>query len=147
MSGKKLTAILPILNEGHNLKIPLSGLSMYPLLVGGRDEAVISTVQGKKLKRGDIVLYVREDGTQVMHRIHHIKSNTFFMLGDAHTWIEGPIKKEAVLAVAVAVIRKGKMVLCNRFDYKIISAFWLFVRPLRPMIICAARSLLRILKK
>lgn len=136
------SAILPILNEGHNLKIPLSGLSMYPLLAGGRDEAVLSTVQGKKLKRGDIVLYVREDGTHVLHRVYHIKNNAFFMLGDAHTWIEGPIKKEDILAVAVSVIRKDKTISCKRFDYRMVSALWLLVRPLRPLIMRAARRIL-----
>jgi len=152
MSGKELkdntisavqwsSAILPILNEGHSLKIPLSGLSMHPLLVGERDEAVISSVQGRKLKKGDIVLYVREDGTHVLHRIHHINRNGYYMLGDAQTWIEGPVKREKVLAVAVAVIRKGKAIQCDRFFYRVISAVWLLVRPLRPLILRLARPL------
>lgn len=140
------SAILSILNEGHNLKIPLSGRSMFPLIAGGRDEAVISTVLGKRLKRGDIVLYVREDGTHVLHRIHHIKNDDFFILGDAHTCIEGPIKKEKVMAVAEAVIRKDKTILCSRFDYRMISAIWLLVRPLRPMIMRVVTSLLHLLK-
>ena len=157
MSGKELTkkiipavqwssAILPILDEGHNLRIPLSGRSMFPLLKGGRDDAVISTVHGKTLKRGDIVLYVQEDGTHVLHRIHHIKNDDFFMLGDAHTSIEGPIKNEKILAVAVAVIRKDKTISCSRYDYRIASALWLLVRPLRPKVMHVAIRLYRLLK-
>jgi len=135
------SAILPILDEGCNLKLPLSGLSMYPLLVGGRDEVLITTVLRKKLKRGDIALYVRKDGTHVLHRIHHVKNNMYYMLGDAHTWIEGPIKEEDVLAVATTVIRKEKMILCSQYSYKIISGLWLLVRPLRPIILKIFRGL------
>lgn len=145
MSGNKLTAsipaiqwstaILPILDEGHNLKLPLEGLSMAPLLVGGRDEVLIATVSGRRLKRGDIVLYVRKDGTHVLHRIHHIKNKMYYMLGDAHTWIEGPIKEKDVLAVTTAVIRKEKMILCSRYGYRILAGLWLLLRPARPLII------------
>lgn len=141
------TALLPILNEGHQLKIPLSGLSMFPLLAGGRDEAVLSTIRGKKLKRGDIVLYVREDGTHVLHRIQDVKKGSYFMLGDAHTWIEGPISKEAILAVAVAVVRKNKTISCKRLDYRFISAIWILVRPLRPLIMRVLRKIHSLIKR
>lgn len=133
-------AILPILAEGYNLRLPLTGLSMYPLLVGGRDEVLISTVLEKRLKRGDVVLYVQKDGTHVLHRIHHVKNSMYYMLGDAQTWIEGPIKKEHVLAIATAVIRKEKMILCNKYSYRIISGLWLFMRPLRPLILRIVRG-------
>lgn len=140
------SAILPVLNEGHTLKIPLSGLSMFPLIKGGRDEAVLSSTKGKKLKCGDIVLYAREDGTHVLHRIHHLKNDDFFMLGDAHTSIEGPIKRKYVLAVAEAIIRKGKEISCNRVDFRIISTIWLIVRPVRPVIMRVALKLYGFLK-
>jgi len=141
-----ISAILPVLEQGHNLKMPLSGLSMYPLLTGGRDEVLIATVAGKRLKRGDIVLYARPDGTHILHRIHHIKNNMYYMLGDAQTWIEGPIKEEAVLAVAIAVQRKGKTILCSHYGYRFISGLWLFLRPVRPVMLRAIRYCLLIFK-
>lgn len=127
-------ALLPLLGEGRSLKLPLSGFSMYPLLVGGRDEVLITTVVGKRLKRGDIVLYIRKDGTHVLHRIHHVKKNQFYMLGDAHSWIEGPINEEDVVAVATAVIRKGKTIVCSQSNYRIIAGLWLLMRRIRPLI-------------
>lgn len=141
------SALLPILDEGRSLKLPLSGLSMYPLLVGGRDEVLITSVSGTRLKRGDIVLYSRNDGTHVLHRIHHIKNSLYYMLGDAHSWIEGPIEEEDVLAVATAVIRKGKMIACNQYSYRIISGLWLLMRPLRPRLARIVRGLRRLLVK
>lgn len=128
------TEILPILNEGYRLKIPFTGLSMYPFLAGRRDQAVIAAVS-RKLKRGDIVLFVRDDGTHIMHRIHHVKGNTYYMLGDAQTAVEGPVQADRILALITAVSRKNKMIPCSRIDFKVFSHIWLFLRPFRPLMI------------
>lgn len=158
MSGKKLNqdfipavewsnAILPILKEGHELKLPLSGRSMHPLLLGGRDEVLIKSADNMKLKRGDIVLYCRDDGTHILHRIHHIKNKSFYMLGDAQTWIEGPINETQVLAVAVNIIRKGRTISCNGKIYRLVSELWLLLRPVRPLILFLATHIWTVLKK
>ncbi len=129
------SALLPFLAEGHSLKLPLEGSSMIPLLVGGRDEVLLEDVSGKNLKRGDIVLYVRQDGTHVLHRIHHINNNTYYLLGDAQAWIEGPVNKEDILATAVAVIRKGETIDCSAAGYRFMSGVWLLMRPVRPFVL------------
>lgn len=134
------SVILPILSKGYKLRIPLKGMSMYPLLVGGRDEAVISSIGEKKPVRGDIVLYVDEDGIHALHRIHHVKGKNYYLLGDSQTWIEGPIKEDAVLAVATEVIRKGKRISCNKAAYKFFAELWLLARPIRPGILYIARK-------
>lgn len=146
MSGKGLSdgfipavqwsaVILPILNEGHALKLPFEGLSMHPLLAGGRDEVMIEAASRKHLKRGDITLFKREDGMHILHRIHHVKDKKYYMLGDAQTWIEGPIEETDMLAVVTSIIRKGKTIECSRFSYRMISELWLCLRPLRPFIL------------
>jgi signal peptidase len=141
------SAIMPVLFEGHNLRIPVSGFSMSPLIVGGRDEVILSSAEGRKLKRGDIVLYVRDDGTHVLHRVHHITDDGCFMVGDAQTWIEGPVERQKVLAVAEAVIRKGRMISCKGSGYKLISEVWLFLRPVRPVVMRLVNIILNLLKR
>lgn len=128
-------AILPVISKGYSMKIPLMGMSMYPLLVGERDEAVISSVASKKPIRGDIVLYSRNDGTHVLHRVYRFKGTDYYMLGDSQTWVEGPIKEESILAVATEIIRKGKSISCNHLFYRFVVQIWLLVRPFRPRIV------------
>ena len=135
-------AVMPLLLEGHQLRIPLSGMSMYPFIVGGRDEVLLTSVSKKKPKRGDIVLYARSTGKHVLHRIHHIRSEGFYMLGDSSSEIEGPISPKDVLAVTETIIRKGKQIHCRNLVYRIISEIWLLLRLLRPMIIKIANKLL-----
>jgi len=132
--------ILPILSKGYRLRIPLKGMSMYPLIVGDRDEAVISSIGGKKPVRGDIVLYVSEDGIHALHRIHHVRGRDYYMLGDSQTWIEGPIKEDAILAVATEIIRKGKRISCNNAAYRLFAELWLLVRPIRPGVLYIYRK-------
>lgn len=138
------SALLPLLKEGHELRLPLSGRSMFPLIAGGRDEIVISDCSGKMPVRGDIALFVRKDGTHVLHRIHHVKGGRFYMLGDAQTVIEGPVEKEDLLAIAVAVIRKGKTIKCSRLFFRAISELWLLVRPFRPVFLRIALKIHRV---
>ena len=39
------------------------GYSMYPLIVPGRDEVFVERVSPESLRRGDVVLYRRRDGS------------------------------------------------------------------------------------
>lgn len=134
-ASKWVAIMLPLIEEGHELRISPSGTSMLPFILGGRDEVVLSSRFSVRLKRGDVVLYSREDGTHVLHRIHHIKDDKFYMLGDFQTWIEGPIDSQYVVAVAKAFIRKGKHITCNNPFYKMVTGLWLFLRPIRPLLL------------
>ena len=98
------SAILPILKEGHELKLPLSGRSMHPLS-GGRDEVVIKSIDNMKLKRG-ILSCIAATMVLCFAPYPSYKNYSYYMLGDAQTWIEGPIDGTQVLAVAVYIIRK-----------------------------------------
>ena len=65
---------------------------MYPLFHPGRDEAVIEAYPIHLLRRGDIILYRREQGILVLHRICRITSDGFYLVGDNQTEIEGPLR-------------------------------------------------------
>ncbi len=126
--------IVPILDEGIDFKIPFVGMSMYPFIVGGRDEVVITSVSNKTLKRGDIVLYLSE-GDHVLHRIHHVHKDSAYIVGDAQSRLEGPVPLGNIIAVVSAIIRKGKPIRCDNLAYRILSECWLLARPLRQGII------------
>lgn len=134
-----IATVKPLLDEGYELKISPSGLSMYPFLVGGRDEVILRSTAQKPPVRGDIALYSRADGIHILHRVHHVKNEAYYMLGDAQTWVEGPIAKENVHAVAVSVVRKNRIISCDSFYLKCLVHIWLILRPVRPFIIWSRR--------
>jgi hypothetical protein len=123
-----------ILKKGHRLKISPHGYSMYPFLIGDRDEVVLK-IPNKELKTGDVVLYRRSNGLHVLHRIHHINEKGYYMIGDSQTEVEGPLKRDQIIAIAETLIRKGKEIPCHNKKYRVLFKVWMKLKILRPVII------------
>ena len=105
-----------LLKDGSSIRLKPQGYSMYPLFHPGRDEAVIEAYPIHLLRRGDIILYRREQGILVLHRICRITSDGFYLVGDNQTEIEGPLRPFSV----------------SHPVYRMLSSLWLFLRPIRP---------------
>lgn len=129
-----------LLEEGNNIQIKVQGYSMYPLLVPGRDEVVISPVTYQfPLKRGMVVLYRRykEDGEKdilVLHRIWKVKRQGVFLVGDNQKEVEGPLEYCQIKGHVIMIYRKGKKISTDDFLYRMLSGIWLLMRPIRPLI-------------
>lgn len=123
-----------LLAEGKSIRIHPQGYSMYPLFVPGRDEAVIAPVGERRLKRGDVVLYRREGSILVLHRIWKRREDSFYMVGDNQSEVEGPLKKEQIRGILCRVIRRGKSFSVKNPFYRLPAAVWLFLRPFRPFL-------------
>jgi len=127
--------IIPIMREGYQLKICPKGRSMIPFLVGGRDEAVLSIPSDDyKFKKNDIVLYKLDDGLHVLHRICRINKKGIYILGDFRASIEGPFKREDIIAVADYIIRKGRKLDDSNRKYILCVKIWRVLRPFRLLI-------------
>lgn len=128
-----------LLQEGKTISIKPQGSSMYPILVEGRDRAIIEPVQTDSLKRGDVVLYRRDadaptGGILVLHRIYKCKKDGFYMVGDNQKEIEGPLRADQIKGIMVALERNGKCISTKNLVYIVLTRIWLLFRPLRPTI-------------
>lgn len=119
----------------------ITGNSMSPFLVHLRDTVYLSAISTAP-KRGDIVFYRRDSGAYVLHRICKAGDDTFRLVGDAQTRVEDGIRREQLLAVASAVCRKGKLLKKGSFWWDFFETVWLWLLPVRPLLI-RAYSLLR----
>lgn len=139
-----------LLREGNTIQIKPQGYSMYPVLVPGRDEAIIEPVQNKVLKRGDVVLYRRDPevtgGILVLHRIWKRKDDGFYLVGDNQKEIEGPLRADQIKGVMVELVRNGKCISVNNLLYRFLTWGWLLLRPVRPGISKVASALKRLMK-
>lgn len=129
-----------LLAAGNYIQIKPQGYSMYPVLVPGRDEVVVAPLQKDTiLKRGDVVLYRRlfQSGAKdilVIHRIWKINKQGIYLVGDNQKEIEGPLKREQMLGIAMEIVHKGKHISVQNPIYRCMTGMWLMLRPLRPMI-------------
>jgi len=123
-----------LMQEGKKVLLTPHGFSMYPLIVGDRDQVQVTKIY-RKLRRGDIVLYRRDCGSYILHRIHHIdkKKNDyeFYMIGDSQSDVEGPINEKQIKALAEIIIRKNRRINVNNILYRFFSESWLLLRVYR----------------
>ena len=115
--------IVPVLQEviasgGEFLLYP-KGTSMMPLLVEGRDAVVLSALPDSGPSLYDIVLYLRDDGHYVLHRIvGKEESGSFVLCGDNQSILEYGIQVEQCLAVVTRIHRRNQTVLLDSFRYR-----------------------------
>ena len=123
-----------LLETVDTLPLQITGSSMTPFLAPGRDSVLLRKPE-KRLRRGNIALYRRDDGTYVMHRIYRCESDgTYSMLGDAQQQVEHGIRREQVIAVACAARRKGKEQKPGCFWWDFFACAWIRIVPLRPIL-------------
>ena len=131
---EKKQNIEALLAEEYAVRIKPQGFSMYPLFVPGRDEAVIEPADGRKLRRGDVAFYRRTAGILVLHRIWKCRPEGFYMVGDNQKETEGPIGRAQIKGILTGVVRDGHFFSASHPLYRFLSLFWLWLRPLRPLL-------------
>ena len=129
-----LPVLIDIIKTGKDVNLLISGSSMSPFLCHKRDTIIISQPI-KPFQRGDMVFYQRDNGAYVMHRIHHIdKKGNLYIVGDAQTEIEGPIRQNQVFGIIHKAIRKGQLISKGDFWWDFFEKVWIRMVPLRPFI-------------
>lgn len=132
-------AIKETLDNGGNVEIPITGTSMLPLLVWGRDSVEIS--QNNKINIGDIIFYRRVDGSFVLHRIIGKDSGGFILCGD-NQWIkEYGITEKNIVGVVKTIRRNGKNIDINNTLYKLYSKIWIKIFHFRKYILIFGRKM------
>lgn len=135
-----------LIENGQKVKMTVTGNSMLPFLMEGRDSVELSKSSFEEICIDDMVLIQREDGAYVMHRVLRKESDHFYMVGDAQTWIEGPLKPEQLKAKITAIYHKKTRVDANNRWYKLLISLWRVLLPQRAVILKAMKRVYKILK-
>ena len=122
-----------ILQQAQAMPLVISGSSMSPFLRHGRDTVYLSRVT-EPLKRGDIILYRRQGGAYILHRILRAEEDVYTLVGDGQLAPEPGIHRDQVLAIVTAVRRKGNLLKPGSFLWEFFEHIWLGLLPLRPFI-------------
>ena len=111
-----------LLKSGNTISVRITGNSMFPLFSHMRDTLTIK--KNEKYGKRDIVMYLRENGDLVIHRIVKKKNNAFAMCGDNQTVMEYPIYEEQIMGKLTEFERKGKKKTVSNIFYGIYSFLW-----------------------
>ena len=143
-----MSALSPLIGEilsfGGDVVLTVTGHSMEPML-HDRVSRVRLTAP-RTLKRGDLPLYRRADGTYVLHRITAVDADSVTCCGDAQWILERGIPRASILAVTEAFDRhSGRWVSADSALYGAYWRVWLALRPLRHLAVGGMRRIKRLL--
>lgn len=125
------------INDGGCVSLFVTGNSMNPFLKDGRDTVLLEKPAEKDFVRGRIILFRRESGALILHRIRKVlPDNKLLMNGDAQYWCETVDKSQAI-AVVRKIFRDGKEIPCGK------NTLWHILKPLRPFIFRVQRKIMR----
>ena len=91
------------------------GVSMLPLLRQDRDILVIEKRGEERCRKYDAVLFKRDNGQYILHRILKLLDGGYFIVGDNCTDGEY-VREEQVLGVLQTVRRDGKTIYYSLSD-------------------------------
>ena len=138
-----LDAVCELLLQGQrNVAIPVTGGSMVPFLHSG-DMAYLD-LPDSPLKKGDIVLYTRENGRYILHRIKRInKGGSFIMVGDAQQELELLPRRELIHARVTSALHCGKHIHPGQPRWWFYQHIWLNIVPIRHFLMALSGKLKR----
>lgn len=123
MDSKNVTLndLLPIIKEklaeNGSVLFTTNGTSMKPLLDDGKDQVELVKVDGP-LKRNDIPLFSRQDGTFVLHRIVKVlKDNNYLVRGDNQI-INEKINHQQIIGKVCKIVKNNQEIDFSSKKYK-----------------------------
>lgn len=132
---------------GQAFPLQITGYSMRPLLRNRKDQVFLISQEVRTPEPGDILLYVRENGSCVLHRfIRVLEDGSFLMNGDAQIWTER-IRKEQVRAVVLSIQRGRHMISVDSKVYRQYVNLWTAIKPVRYLLFGTEDVIYRIMKK
>ena len=128
-----MTAIRKRLESGKTVDLTVTGSSMTPFLVSERDSVELNRIE-REPSVGDVVLYRRDNGTYVLHRVVKKDKTGLYFAGDSKTFVEGPVEARQLIAVCSSFVRKGKRVSGKEPRWRAYVFLWRKFIRLRPTV-------------
>ena len=123
------------LRESGRTELTVTGSSMRPMLHHGTDRVQLSLRQPK---HKDVILYKRDSGRYILHRIVRVKEGVFICTGD-NQWQTEEIRPDQVLATMDSWCRGGKLITIDNFFYRVYVWLWVGILPLRRPVLAVRR--------
>ena len=131
-----MAQMYPVIREtlqaGGTVTLTSTGASMMPMLRHGEDTVTLEPAVGV-LRINDIVLYRRDNGQFVLHRIVGMDQNGDYILrGDNQLTLEHHVRRQQVIGRLLAFTRKGRRIACTSVRYKAYVCLLPVLRALKP---------------
>lgn len=147
MEANEKTVILPMdqliqlvqlqLAESGSASLVVTGNSMLPMLRHMKDKVLLAPP--KKFGKGDIILYQRDSGKYVLHRILQKKEGYAICCGD-NQWEKEWVEDTWVLAVVTDFYKLSKKYSVTGKWYQLYKWSWIALFPVRRILLWMGRK-------
>lgn len=112
-----IQVILLQLETAKKANLTVTGYSMLPMLHQYRDSVVLAPLDGE-LRQGDIALYLRQDGSYVLHRVIRLTGEGYLFCGDNQAQLE-TVGQDQLIAVVTGYTKDGQHRELDRLSYRL----------------------------
>ena len=137
--------ICEFVEQGKEVVFTAKGHSMRPLLRSDKDQVILKACNPDALGDGEVILYRRDSGGYVIHRIvSRNKNGTYNLMGDSQTQLERGIRPNQILAVACGFIIKNREIASSGKKYTRYVSFWSRSKTIRRLYIVLFYGFMRL---
>ncbi len=122
----------------------VTGGSMLPMLRPMKDRVLLAPPE--KYNKGDIILYQRENGKYVLHRILQKKEGYVICCGD-NQWEKERVEVTRILAVVTGFCKLSKQYSVTAKGYRLYKWVWVTLFPIRRVLLWTGRRVYRLKNK
>ena len=128
--NKIIDEAVALTNDGYSVTLPVTGRSMLPFIIGGKESVILAPPTG--LKRGIVALAWVENRRYVLHRIERIEGERVTLMGDGNLAGREYCSLADVKAIATHVVDSShnRHYLYSQWR-KAASAVWWTLLPIR----------------
>ncbi len=134
-----------VLSKGGTFQFYPQGTSMLPSIVAGKDQVLLAPLP-ENLKKYQVVLYKRENGAFVLHRIVKKRAQDYVMRGDNQYVLEPGIHREQMIGIVEKVIKPDQVIDTEAVSYRMKWAIWVHTAFFRRYIMALGRRVHRIVR-
>jgi len=120
------------LRRQGQLRVEIKGRSMEPLLKSGRNTVHLRCLRDAP-KPLDVVLFCREDGSFVLHRVLACGRDGFTICGDHQTEPERGIQRRQIVGRMEGYYAGNRYHSCRGVGYRLYARIWSGSLPLRKL--------------
>ncbi len=137
--------VMEELNNGKEVMLTVKGVSMMPFLRHNKDSIILTALNERTIRVGDLVMFQRANGSYAMHRVcRKHPDGSLDIVGDAQVQCDTNIPYDSLRAYVPRVVKNGKEISCEKGLWRFVMVRYMHFRLRHP---AAAAKLYALLKK
>lgn len=110
-----------------------NGISMFPLLHCYKDSVRIEAFR-REMKIGDVIMFIRADGQEIVHRLFWMDEEMVQTIGDNCDRPDAKVPRSSVVGLVTHICNRGRLVHIDTKFWRFYGRFMTWSNPVRMFI-------------